>query len=403
MKKVLRLALPLLAVMCLSTPPGVLAAGDDLDALRQELKALRERVVELEKKLEQSAAAPVQPAPIGDRASTGVQEPKEDQKGLVSDLEKRIKLYGEVKAWGQGGSRDNKADNRKTSTSEIKLRKAEIFMEAQINPWAKGLIHLLWEQDKTEPVDLDEGYILVGQTNDMPFYAMAGRIYPAIGHFETFLITDTITREAFETQASALEVGYSLDWINFGLAAFRARTHEISDGEDRKINSYFAHLGLATPEGFLGDLKLSGHIAYLSNLDSFFIRDQVTDNAVQDLVGAWSVAAKAEYGMFALMGEYLRVTDSYKAGALGYAPIGAKPEPYAFNLEAAVKPSADWTFAVRYEGSGDLYGQQPERQWGLGAQWEFLKDTTLGLEYMRGDYQNNDTRDLVTTQLAVKF
>ena len=401
MMKMLKWATPLLAVMCLLTPAGAQAASDDLEALRQELQSLREKVAGLEQKLEESKSAPAT-AP-GDRASVGAQEPREDQKGLVSDLEKRIKLYGEVQVWGQGSSRDHKADNRKTSTSEFNLRKAEIFMEAQINPWAKGLIHLLWEQDKTEPVDLDEGYILLGQTNDVPFYALAGRIYPAIGHFETFLITDTITKEAFETQATALEVGYGNDWINLGVAAFRGATHEISDGEDRKINSYFAHLGLATPEGFLGDLKLSGHIAYMTNLDSAFIRDQITDNAIQDLVGAWSVAAKAECGIFALTGEYMRVTDSYKAGALGYAPAEAKPEPYAYNIEAAVMPFEGWTFAARFEGSADLYGEQPERQWGLGAQWEFLKDTTLGLEYMRGDYQNDDTRDLVTTQLAVKF
>ncbi len=401
MKKMLRLAGPLLAVFCLLAPPGAQAASDDLEALRQELKALREKVVELEKKLEENQAAPAT-AP-GDRASIAAQEPKEEQKGLISDLEKKVNLYGEVQVWGQGSSRDRKADNRKVSNSEFNLRKAEVFMEAQINPWAKGLIHLLWEQGKTEPVDLDEGYILLGQTNDVPFYALGGRIYPAIGHFETFLITDTITREAFETQATALEVGYAKDWINLGLAAFRGNTHEISDGEDRKINSYFVHLGLSTPEGFLGDLKLYGHIAYMTNLDSTFIRDQIADNAIQDLVGAWSVMAKAEYGMFAIMAEYMRVTDSYKAGALGYAPAEAKPEPYAYNIEAAVMPWAGWTFAVRFEGSGDLYGEQPERQWGLGAKWEFIKDTTLGLEYMRGDYQNDDTRDLITTQLAVKF
>ncbi len=401
MIKILKWAAPLVAMACLLTPLSAQAAGDDLDALRQELKALREKVADLEQKLDESKTAPA-PAP-GDRASGAAQEPREEQKGLISDLEKKVKLYGEVQVWGQGSSRDHKADNRKTSNSEFNLRKAEIFMEAQINPWAKGLIHLLWEQGKTEPVDLDEGYILLGQTNDVPFYALAGRIYPAIGLFETFLITDTITKEAFETQATALEVGYSIDWLSLGVAAFRGDTHEISDGEDRKINAYFAHLGLATPEGFLGDLKLSGHVAYMSNLDSGFIRDQIADNAIQDLVGAWSVAAKAEYGMFALMAEYMRVTDTYKAGALGYAPAEAKPEPYAYNIEAAVMPWEGWTFAARYEGSSDLYGELPERQWGVGAQWEFLKDTTLGLEYMRGDYQNDDSRDLVTTQLAVKF
>lgn len=402
MLKMLKWAAPLVAAVCLLTPLSAQAAGDDLEALRQELKALREKVVSLEKKLEESQK--IQGAlPDDKRASAELQEPRAEQPGLISDLDKRVKLYGGVEVWGQGSSRDVKANNRKTSSSEFKLRKAEVFMEAQINPWAKGLIHLLWEQDKTEPVDLDEGYILLGQTNDVPFYALGGRIYPAIGHFESFLITDTITREAFETQATALEAGYANDWINLGLAAFRGNTHEISDGEDRKINAYFAHLGLATPEGFLGDLKLSGHIAYMSNLDSGFIRDQIADNAIQDLVGAWSAEFKAEYGMFAMIAEYMRVTDSYKAGALGYAPAGAKPEPYAYNLEAAVMPWSGWTFAVRHEGSGDLYGEQPERQWGLGAKWEFLKDTTLGLEYMRGDYQNNDTRDLVTTQLAVKF
>lgn len=413
MRNIMKRLLPLLTVLLLLPLPAG-AAGNDMDAVLQELKALKAKVAELEKRLAQAEAkqtTPHAPAPAAStapettssKASVAVQEAGEASTGFLSNLDKRVKLYGELQAWGLYEGRDRKAENRKSTKSEFLLRKADLFVEAQINQYTKGLIHFLWEQDKTEPVDLDEGYILMGQTDDVPLYAMAGRLYPAIGHFETFLITDTITKEVYETQATALEVGYKTELFSLGLAGFRSRLKESSDGDDDRINSYFAHLSFATPEDLLQGVKLSGHVAYLNNLDSFFFRNEVTNSVLRDLVGAWSAQFKAEYGKFALMGEYIRSADSYKAGELGYAPAGAQPQPYAFNLEAAVMPWEKWLFAARYEGAGDVYDRQPERQWGVGAQWEFLKDTTLGLEYMRGDYQNEDTRDRITTQVAVKF
>lgn len=413
MRRAVRFMLPLLALLVAAPLPAG-AASDDMQAVLQEIRALKAKVAELEQRLAAAEAKPAAPAPAPaakapapdttfDKASTAVQEAGETAKGMLSDLDKRLKIYGEVQVWGLYEGRERKAERRKDTLSEFRLRKTDLFLEAQINEYTKGLIHFLWEQGKTEPVDLDEGYILVGQTNDMPFYAMAGRVYPAIGHFETFLITDTITREIYETQGTALEAGYKNEVVSFGVAAFRGQLKETSDGQDDRINAYFAHLGFATPEDLLGGAKLSGHVAYLSNSDSFFYRNEVTGGRLRDLVGAWSAALQAEYGMFALIGEYIRSTDSYQPGELGYAQADARPQPYAFNLEAAVKPWEKWVFAVRYEGAGDVYDRQPERQWGLGAQWEFLKDTTLGVEYMRGDYENEDTRDRFTTQIAVKF
>ncbi|MFH1058241.1 MAG: LbtU family siderophore porin [Pseudomonadota bacterium] len=404
MRSLVKRLLPLMTVLLLLPLPAG-AADNDMDAVLQELKALKAKVMELEKRLAETEAkpAPAMAPASGDKASISAQEPGEAAKGLISDLDKRLKIYGEVQAWGLYEGRDRKSEKRKTTRSEFTLRKADLFVEAQINDYTKGLIHLIWEQDKTEPVDLDEGYILVGQTNDMPFYALAGRMYPAIGSFESFLITDTITKEIYETQASALEVGYKSDVVSFGVAGFRGQIKESADGADERLNGYFVYAGVATPEGFLGDLKLSGQLGYMNNASSGFFRDEVTNSVLTDLVGAWSAQFKAEYGIFALVGEYIRSTDSYKAGELGFAPADAQPQPFAFNVEAAVMPWEKWVFAVRYEGAGDVYDRQPERQWGVGAQWEFLKDTTLGLEYMRGDYQNEDTRDRITTQIAVKF
>lgn len=407
MRSLVKRLLPLMTVLLLLPLPAG-AADNDMDAVLQELKALKAKVAELENRLQQAESRPAPPAPTSPEASAGkaslaAQEPGEAAKGFISDLDKRLKIYGEVQVWGLYEGRERKAEKRKDTKSEFNLRKTDLFVEAQINEYTKGLIHLLWEQGKTEPVDLDEGYILVGQTNDMPFYAMAGRMYPAIGHFQTFLVTDTITKEVFETQATALEAGYKTDIISFGVAGFRGQLKENSDGQDERLNSYFAHVGFATPEDLLGGVKLSGHLAYMNNIDSFFFRDEIGGGRLRDLVGAWSATLQAEYGMFSLMGEYIRASDSYQPGELGFAPADVRPQPYAFNLEAAVMPWEKWTFAVRYEGAGDVYDRQPERQWGLGAQWEFLKDTTLGLEYMRGDYENEDTRDRVTTQIAVKF
>lgn len=432
------LGIALLLAACFFCTPASLAASDEeVRVLMREIKALKKRVSELEKKLGEAcevgeagrkkaleaAAAAETARRMADEARQNAKQAFEEAKvattrsvkasrdvevvgkeppGVVSELGKRLTIHGQVQveaSYEKRAPRSGPARNK----SDLNLSTAEIFFEGKINEYARGVLHFLWEEGKTEPVDMDEAFVLIGQTGDMPYYAMAGRIYPAVGLFESYLISDTIAKNLFETQESAVEAGYAGSWFNFSLGAYSGALQESNQGEDTLINSYYTRLQLMNPEGSLGGLSLTGGVAYTNNLgDAGGLRENIPGERVADLVGGLSFSLAVEYGKFNFLGEYISALDDFKSGELRFAD-GQKARPSAYNLELAYTPFDKWTFALRYEGGSDLFALEPERQWGGGVNWIFLPDTILSLEYLRGDYANDDTRDLFTSQLTVVY
>lgn len=404
------------ALFALSAPASA-ASDEAVQALIKEVQALRSRVSDLEKRLEEAQSCALRAEQESKKASEMIENVRTTSlkvsrqmeslsavkpPAMESKLGKRLSIYGNLEL--EGSWERYKPKSGKDSTkSDLNLSTAEVFFEASINKYVRGVLHFLWEEGKTEPVDLDEGFILVGQTDDMPFYFLGGRIYPAVGLFETYLISDPITQNVFETQDTAGEAGYTISWLNIGAGMFNSQVHEASDAPDSNINSYYARVQLENPEGTLGGVKVRGGVAYINNIaSSGALADEIAGQEVKDLVGGWSAMLAVEYGQFAFTGEYITAADDFQAGELGFAD-GQKSRPMAYNLELAYLPSESWIFAVRYEGSNDLFTLEPERQWGVGASWEFMDDTVLSVEYLHGEYNNDDERDLFTTQLAVGF
>lgn len=409
--------------LLLGAAPALAAEADtaallkEIQALRQEvnrLKGLEDRVAELEKQLKEAraggqpageaVAAEAMPLPPKAKLSQRLEATPEAaaEQGLLSGLAKRVSVYGAVELEAKYERNDRKAGD--STNSDVTLSTAEVFVDASINRYTRGVLHFLWEEDDTEPVDLDEAFIVVGQTEEMPWYFLGGRVYPAVALFETSLVSDPITQNVFETQETAAEAGYAGQWLNVSVGAFNGYVQEAGDGADDTVNSYFARVQVVAPEEALGGLSLTAGAAYVNNIaDANTLRDEIDGQRVKSLVGGWSVMASASYGMASLTGEYITAADDFARGELGFAPAGESPRPTAYNVELALTPVDDWTLAARYEGSEDLFGLEPERQWGLAVAWTFLPDTTFSLEYLRGDYPNDDTRDLVTGQLAVEF
>ncbi|MGB9499006.1 MAG: hypothetical protein ACKVE4_04480 [Dissulfuribacterales bacterium] len=59
--------------------------------------------------------------------------------------------------------------------------------------------------------------------------------------------------------------------------------------------------------------------------------------------------------------------------------------------------------AVKYEGGDDLGEFLPEDQYGAAVTYGLFENTSLSPEYLHGEFENDDERDLVTTQLAIEF
>jgi hypothetical protein len=403
-------------LLCL---PGMAQAADvdpTVQALVNEVKELRMRLNQMESRLEEAkqkaeaATTQADKARMEARKSTtnslkasSLWSKAQAQKaeGVLTEAGKRLSIAGAVELEGYYEKMDPK-NGEESKSSGLDLATAEVFFTANINDYTTGVVHMLWEEGD-DGVGLDEGFIVLGDTKDMPFYLMGGRIYPAIGLFESYFISDPLTLEAFETQATAAEVGWNGEWLSIGAGLYNSDVAELDDAPDDNINTFYARAQVETPEEMLNGAVVKAGVAYTNNIaGSDFLREQVPGAGLDDLVGGWSVMAGVEYGMFAFTGEYVAALDDFKAGELAFAG-GDKASPSAYNLELAFMPVEKWTFAARYEGTSDLYEELPEHQYGLAASWEFLPDTAWSVEYLRGEFENDDTRDLVTTQLAVAF
>ena len=281
------------------------------------------------------------------------------------------------------------------------LSTAEIFGQFQPAPFIRLFGHLLHE-DGDSGINLDEAFAVLGQTPEFPGYLMGGRVYPAVGLFESYMVSDSITKVVFETQATAVEAGWAGEWLRVSLAGYNPAVR--LDGEDSAPwETYLLRVQLAPPEKALGALKLSLGGAYTNNVAaSGFFEEMVPGQRLASLPGGLSFSASAEYGPLTLLAEYIRA-ESFAPGELDYAPPESSPQPWAFNLELSWALADEWRLTGRLEASGDLYSELPQRQAGLCLAWQPWSHLALALEYLRGEFADGSDSDLVTSQLSLIF
>jgi hypothetical protein len=77
--------------------------------------------------------------------------------------------------------------------------------------------------------------------------------------------------------------------------------------------------------------------------------------------------------------------------------------PKAWNFEVAFIPIEDVEVAVRYGGSANTLNFLPDTQVGICGIYEIFNNTSIGLEYLHGEFENDDEVVAITTQLAVEF
>ena len=409
-------------LLCLGLAAPASAADADIQALMRELKALKARVGQLEAKLadaqdkaQKASSLAVKAEARSHKVSQQVQEATKP--GLLSELSKRVSVTGAVE-FEASYERFKPSGGDSSSSSGFELATAEVIFEVNIHKYAKGVIHFLWEEGD-DAICLDEGFIILGQTDDMPLYAMVGRMYPAIGVFDSWFISDPITLEAFETQATAIEVGYQHEWFSIGVGGYNGDVHARGDGDDNNVNTFFARLNLTPPAEALGGVGVALGFAYTNNiasnnglaeavagtmeLDDAGALVASGDGTVDSLVGGYSASLLVEYGMFALAAEYITAATSFDRADLTLDAGGKQVQPYAFNIELAVMPIEALALAVRYGGSGDMFDLLPEKQYGVAASYQLFEHVTLAVQYLRSTFSNDDESDLFSGQVAVTF
>jgi hypothetical protein len=227
-----------------------------------------------------------------------------------------------------------------------------------------------------------------------------GRVYLPFGEYYSHFITGPML-EFGETRGDGLIVDYSLN-DNLEIAAFlfdskvdstRSSANDIDWGASLELKNESESLIFGL--GFLYDLTES---------DEAFLEEE--GNRYDTRASAWS--AYLLYGL-----EQLEFTaEIVQTGGQLDGFDRDRNQPGAWNLEAAWLVTHHLQLAARYEASSE-FEDAPERQYGLAATWRPGKHLTLGLEYLRGDYQTGfvtddddiaaENLDRFAAQLSVEF
>ncbi len=416
MKKILLL---FLAFFVFAGLPSVSKAASNDELLRQ-IKMLQQKLAELEKKVE--------------KQQSSIEETKKNQEEIkeASDMLKTLKdhisIGGTVEVESNFTGIDRKGASG-DSSSDITLATAELDMEAKLHKYASANLVFLWEEDDTEPVDIDEGYITLGNTDYFPLYLKAGRMYVPFGNFETNFVSDPLTLELGEIQESAYLFGAAYKGVDFSVYFFNPDIDENKDKNADIIKSWGATLSFDFADFIPEDYSLNIQVSYLNNIaDTNDFKDAFDDNgwtkSVKDYSSGFHAFLMAEGFGFNFIAEYLGATDDFDKTDFG--GIGKKFQPETWNLELGYTFSylkgKEMTVAVKYEGSNDAAFIDPdlfmEKQYGIAISANLFSsekwgtNVNLNVEYLHGEADddivkliggNTDSKDSVTVQLQAEF
>jgi hypothetical protein len=136
----------------------------------------------------------------------------------------------------------NYVDGPDDNSSDITLATAEFGIEAAVAEGITANLLFLFEEDATDPPELDEGFINI-QLGETPFSVTTGQFYLPFGTFESALLSDPLTLELGETRESALQLNYEQAHFHGAVFLFNGSAEE--SGDEEKIDSYGASAGFS--------------------------------------------------------------------------------------------------------------------------------------------------------------
>ena len=284
--------------------------------------------------------------------------------------------------------------------SDIDLATVEVAMDAAISHHADG--HVLFKFEE-EDLFVDEGFITLSGKERFPVFLTVGRQYLPFGSYDSHFVTDPLTLMLGETNDGAVVVGYSFAGGTMEIAAglFNGAVDEA--GQNDKVDSIAGAVSFQPLESVMMG------VSYTSNLissDGFSEAVVTGSGTVTDMVGGWSAFIRASFlERLTVIAEYTSAMDQFKAGEIYDQTDTRDRKPAAWNLELGISVLENLELAIGYGGSDDGGADfLPETQNGAVANWGLLDNTTLALEYLRAEFDDDAVEiDTVTLQLAVEF
>ncbi|MDL1958862.1 MAG: LbtU family siderophore porin [Deltaproteobacteria bacterium] len=426
--KALLLGLCIGAMATISWASSSLAAEESLEQqvheLIQQNKALTDRLMQVEQQLSEMKAKTA-PAGVEQRVSQ-LEERLEKEKpawgtGFLSDLENRITFSGLLEFGAAYHSTDmNHGDYE--HDSDLCMTTVELAIAAEVNDWVSAEMVLLYEDptfdnDETN-VDIDEAFITIGNTERIPPFLKAGKMYVPFGalleHFpDDPLIDAPLTLCVGETLEKAVLIGAEYEGFTVSAYVFNGDVEEAGGG-DNVVESYGfdANYALEEDNPIIQGLDLLVGGSYISNMaEADGIEDTLEDigSDIEDYVGGAAAYFHAGYQGFFLDAEYMAFTDTAEFYEDGTEVEIDNLEVWNFEIGYNYNWWRNLEIALKYAGSNDCdYLGLPRDRYGINFNQEIFDNTILSVGYMYDEYDNNDadnrnTRDLVFGQIAVEF
>ena len=379
-----------------------------LDLLKSKGVITQNEADEFTRTLEtKTGAAPAREAE-GPKSLSAV-EPKQRREGVLPDTAEEV--LGKVRLGGLVEvnaltARTKNEEGEKSTSSDLLLNTAQLSAKAEINEYVSGSVVLLYEEEPGEggnEINVDEAFISLKGGEICPGYANFGRIYLPFGLYESHFISDPLPLLLGETNDTGVVAGYANDFLDLNVGVFKGDVQEYDQDDqiDTLVASATLSLGSAQEDG----LNATGGVAYLSNLaNSEELAELASEDGIADTVGGASVFLRVSYAeRYFFEAEYLWALDDFTDGDLEFIDAENR-SPRAWNLETAARFIDGLEFALRYGGS-DEGGRDflAESEYGAVGSYQIFTNTSLALEYLFQDFENDTDNSQATMQIAVEF
>ncbi|MEE8574249.1 MAG: LbtU family siderophore porin, partial [Thermodesulfobacteriota bacterium] len=317
--------------------------------------------------------------------------------GLFKEVAEMLTIGGlvEVEAYAD----ETKMVGMKTNRdSDIVLATVEVGIDAEVHEYVNAHVLLLWEEDDTEMVVVDEGIITI--TSPYGASVAAGRMYVPFGAFNSHMISDPMTVDLGETGESSVMLGFEHQYVSIFAGVFNGHVDEADDREFR--DDFYGAVNITPIEG------VSVGAYYISNIaesDSDITGHEAAGTTMMSQVAGVGGYVSLEFGPIMAEGEYLAATEDFHSADLDANGDGKGDHPKTWNLELAVAPHERIEVAARYEGSDEFFGF-PDSRYGGAVSVSLFPNVGLALEFLYSDFEKNNGDGSVktgTAQLGVEF
>jgi hypothetical protein len=295
------------------------------------------------------------------------------------------------------------------TSTDVVLAKAEMAVDAKLNDRVSASLVFLYEEDDMAfdgaTFGLDEGYVAVQLNNASSL--LAGRMFVPFGSFDSYMISDPLTKQLGETSETAIMLDMASGNVYGSLYTFNGDSEETSAAPNNDTLSFGANLGFANDNVTLG-------ASYISNLaDSNFLQNPGIPGSLNAAVAGYGVNLGWKMNNFSILAEYLAAAEEFTNGDMlgdgGTFTVANREQPTARNVEFAFDTGSA-TIALAYQMTEEaLFMELPETATSIAVSFDLMEGARVGIEYIsKEDYSVADggtgqTETGFTVQLAVEF